>query len=120
MTKRQELIEAYGQWLKRYRWEVFGTLTFPGFPSRSKAQRQFDDWLHAIKVEVGTSRFRYVQVAERGAGGDNIHFHFLIGGLKKDAHQNILKWCNRWRQMAGVAVMGKFEPKRGAILDRKS
>ena len=115
MTTRRALIRAYGDWLKRYQWDLFGTLTFRGFPSRSQAQNRFKSFISEIRHECGTPKFRYVQVAEKGSGGENLHFHILVGGLKKGCHLNIGKWCNKWRQIGGIAAIGKFERKKPGI-----
>ena len=85
MSKRRELIESYADWFGAYSWDWWGTLTFPGHPRRSKAIRAFDQWIKVLKKEQGTTEFRWVRVTETGAYGDNLHFHVLIGGLKKQA-----------------------------------
>jgi hypothetical protein len=115
MVSKRDLIASYGAWLKRYRWNLFGSLTFAGFPSRRKAQEQFDWWIAQIQSEAGTRNFRFVQVTERGASGENIHFHFLIGGLRNDWEQRLGTWRKRWQDNAGAAVMGKYEPKKPGI-----
>jgi hypothetical protein len=115
MISKKHLIQAYGQWLKQYRWNLFGSLTFAGFPSRQKAQETFDLWIAEVQIEAGTRNFRFVQVTERGVSGDNIHFHFLIGGLRKNWDQRMGTWCKRWQHKAGAAVMGKYKPKKPGI-----
>src|SRR5438270_5309576 len=92
VTKRQKLIQAYGEWLGEHEWEVFGTLTFRGFPSRRRAERRVQTWLDGVKREVGTKNFRMVRVAERGSDGDNLHFHFLFGGLRTISRSDIMRW----------------------------
>jgi hypothetical protein len=112
---RRALIEAWADWLRTFTWDCFATLTFPGYPSATKACREFDGWIAEIKKLGGTRKFRYVRVLERGSGGDNIHFHVLIGGLKPDARRFPFKWAARWREVAGHAVIQRFDPKKGGV-----
>jgi hypothetical protein len=115
MISKRELIDAYGDWLGEWTWDLFGSLTFPGYPSVTKAERVFSKWIGDIEKLAGTRKFRYVQVLERGADGENVHFHVLIGGLKPSARRMPLKWAGRWQQIAGYAVIQRFDPDRGGI-----
>jgi hypothetical protein len=112
---RRELIEAYADWLKTWTWDCFATLTFPGYPSATKAGRVFDEWIAQMEKLGGTKKFRYVRVLERGRGGDNIHFHVLIGGLKPSARRFPFKWAARWQEVAGHAVIQRFDPDNGGV-----
>jgi hypothetical protein len=113
MVTREQLIEEYADWFSEYSWNWFGTVTFPGYPSRTIAIRKFDEWIAEIKRRDGTKSFRYVRVLERGAYEDNIHFHFLIGGLERRA--NWYQWRCRWQETNGAAVISNYDPKRGGI-----
>jgi hypothetical protein len=113
--KKKELIEAHAEWLSRYGWNWFGTLTFPGHPSAQKARKKFDQWISAIKKEVGGRNFRYAAAMEFGAYKDNAHFHVLVGGIRKEHKRWPSRWAARWQDIAGYAAFGDFDPKRGGI-----
>jgi hypothetical protein len=97
---RDDLIGAYESWLSEHRWGLFATLTFRGFPSAAKADRIFRQWISEMRLQDGRSDFRWVRVTERGACGDNLHFHVLIGGLHDGSKW---PWLLRWDELAGNA-----------------
>jgi hypothetical protein len=111
MTK-EELIHAYADWLQKYNWTWFCTLTFKGAPPLKRADRLFRVWISEIKQSEGTKKFSWVRVTERGAFGDNIHFHALIGGLR-DASK--WRWMFRWEELAGEANILYYVPKLGGV-----
>jgi hypothetical protein len=115
MISRRELIEAYGAWLQEWRWDFFGTLTFRGYPPASRAERIFAEWVAALEKLAGTRSFRYVRVTERGADDANLHFHVLVGGIKDQDRHFPFKWAERWRQLAGQAVVQRFDPNQGGV-----
>jgi hypothetical protein len=109
---REDLICAYADWLSSFEWIFFGTLTFrePEISLR-KANQLFDRWIHEIEAAEGTKDFRWVRVAERGAFGDNLHFHCLVGGLRNGSKWN---WLLRWKEMAGEAFISYYFRGGGA------
>jgi len=109
MTKA-ELVAAYSDWLSRYNWCWFATLTFRGYPPLSKAHRCFRRWITEIEKQDGDPDFRWVRVTERGAYGANIHFHVLVGGLRCGSK---FPWILRWEQLAGHAWITYFVRCRG-------
>lgn len=115
--KREELVDAYEEWLSRYDWEWFGSLTFRGYPRRAKAERLFNQWTSEVRRAEGASDFRVVRVGEVGSAGDNLHFHVLVGGLRpgrSDARTR-MRWTRRWFELAGDALIGTFDEERGGI-----
>jgi len=100
---RQELIDAYSDWLAGFKWCWFGTLTFrrSDIPF-SIADHTFKDWIREIETGDGADDFRWFRVTERGAYGCNLHFHILIGGLRNGTK---LPWILRWNEMAGDALI---------------
>jgi hypothetical protein len=112
---RQQLIDAYADWLSNWSWDWFGTLTHRGFPCRKTVQRKFDLWIADLRREHGTQQFRYVSVVESGAHADNFHLHVLIGGLRKRIRPFPHGWRDRWQEIAGQAVIGKYDPNQGGI-----
>lgn len=111
MTKEQ-LIDAYADWLSEQRWGLFGTLTFRGSPSPSRADRIFRRWISEMKESDGTNRFRWVRVTEYGAFGDNLHFHILVGGLRDGSKW---PWLLRWGELAGSADIFYYVPYAGGL-----
>jgi hypothetical protein len=115
MVTKQQLIDAYADWLGEWDWDWFGTLTHPGYPSRHKLEQKFNGWISELEKEQGTRNFRYAMVMERGAYGDNKHIHVLVGGLKRKVRRFPWPWRDRWQKVAGQAVVGLFDPRQGGI-----
>jgi hypothetical protein len=115
MTTKQELIDTYADWLGEWSWDWFGTLTFPGYPSATRAKRIFEKWILELDKDAGTDDFRYVQVMESGAYGDNLHFHILVAGLKEKARWFPGRMQRRWQELAGQCVIQRFDPEKGGV-----
>lgn len=99
----EQLIVGYSQWLLRFRWNFFGVLTFRNRSlSLSKADRVFRQWISELEDADGTANFRWFRVTERGAFGDNLHFHVLVGGLRNGSR---VPWVARWNELAGDALI---------------
>lgn len=109
---RDELIGAYESWLSKQHWSLIGTLTFRGYPSASKADRIFRQWISEVREQDGARDFRWVRVTEHGACGDNLHFHVLIGGLRDGSKW---PWLLRWDEVAGSADIFYYCPHAGGI-----
>ncbi len=110
--KRQQLVDAYDEWISRYKWDLFGSLTFRCPPSASKADRIFHRWISEMELQDGTEDLRWVRVAERGAYGDHLHYHVLIGGLR---HGSKWPWLLRWLELAGDCSISYYRPYAGGI-----
>jgi hypothetical protein len=110
---KNHLINGYHEWLSRYRWTWFGTLTFR---SRSiplwRTDRCFEDWIYEIDAAVGAEDFRWFRVTEFGAFKDNLHYHVLVGGLKDPCKW---PWILRWQELAGDADIFYFIRSMGGI-----
>lgn len=109
---KEELIDAYEDWLRQFRWKLFANLTFRRPPSISKANRIFLTWIDAMRSKDGASDFRWVRITERGAFGDNLHFHSLIGGLRNGCKW---PWILLWDELAGDSLILYFRPSLGGI-----
>ncbi len=110
--RRGELKDGYAEWLSRFAWDWFCTLTFRGYPSRSKANKCFHRWISELRVAQGTENFRWFRVTEYGCTGENVHFHLLVGGLR---WKSINRWAFRWSVLAGEPDISPFKRDRGAI-----
>lgn len=111
MTSKQ-LIDGYAGWLSRFKWNWFGTLTFrvPDLPLW-RANRAFKEWISEIEDTDGSHTFRWFRVTERGAYGNNLHFHVLVGGLKNGSKW---PWIVRWNELAGDALITYYFRSGGA------
>jgi hypothetical protein len=109
---REQLIDGYLEWLSKYKWAWFGTLTFRGYPPLGKALQCFNKWLGELKEKEDTRDFRWVRVTERGAEGFNVHFHVLIGGLRSGSKY---EWMARWQEIAGEAEISYFHAHQQGI-----
>ena len=101
IRKAEEWLEAYIDWLGQYWWQWFVTLTFPGYPGGKKAEKKFDVWKSQLQSEIGAEDFRFVRVMERGAYGDNVHFHCVFGGLNLSGRNLLRAWEKRWADITG-------------------
>jgi hypothetical protein len=112
MNKRH-LINGYAEWLSRYHWIWFGTLTFRRPDIKFwVANECFWKWIVEIENAEGTDDFHWVRVTERGAFGDNLHFHVLVGGLKNPSKW---PWLLRWQELAGDADIFYYIPSLGGL-----
>lgn len=109
---KSELIDAYESWFLSFTWSIWGTLTFRGSPSTARAIKLFDAWINEVKKHDGGKHFRWVRVTEKGAFGDNVHFHILLGGLR-DASKYPLMFS--WEEIAGTADLYYFDPCRRGV-----
>jgi hypothetical protein len=109
---KSELIDAYESWLLQYRWNLFATLTFRTSPSLSKAKRLFLNWINEMRDADSAHDFRWARVTERGAFGDHLHFHVLIGGLRDGCKW---PWVLLWQDLAGDCWISYFRPSGGAV-----
>jgi hypothetical protein len=104
---KEQLIQGYADWFSQFAWDWFATLTFRGYPSRKSAQEKFEWWIAQLRRKGGGRNFRFVQVAERGASGNNVHFHLLIGGLKRNSYPGT--WERKWNELAGEAEISGYK-----------
>lgn len=104
---RDKLREGYSRWLASFDWQWFITLTFRGYPPATKARRLLGQWLAELKRDNGTADFGYFFVLERGASGENCHFHGFVLGLVDPSDR--LTWLRRWFELGGEARIEHFE-----------
>lgn len=112
MEKKRELINGYVELLSRYRWQWFATLTFRGYPSVRKARFCFEQWISALERADGGAEFRFAKVTEYGATRDDLHFHLLIGGLRR---LRPALWTDKWKSLAGDCQIDKYDSTRPGI-----
>jgi hypothetical protein len=109
---RKDVIDGYEEWLKRFRWSLFGVLTFRRLLPSSRAKRLFHQWIDEMRRADGAADFRWVCVTERGSFGDYLHFHILIGGLRVGSKW---PWLFRWNEMAGECWLSYYHSRDGGL-----
>jgi hypothetical protein len=111
--KREVAIQAWARWIRRYQWSWFCTLKVTGgIPSERRAKQLFGQWIKELKESEGGPRFRWVRVLERGPIAETLHFHVLVGGLRK----RHLKWGERWEEIGGNALISTYDDTRDGVL----
>ena len=109
---KKQLHLAWGEFLYRYRWEWFVTLTFAedvGIEAAVKKQRY---WCNLLAKEIYGRKWAtngslyWVSALEYQKNG-RIHFHVLIKGVK---HSHRLRWMDRWHKMDIFTGFARIEP----------
>lgn len=112
-TGRRRLVEAWADFLGRWSWEWFCTLTFRGNAVHPEAaDKRFRVWVSKVNRELygprwwkhgqGVRWVRALEVQRRGV----IHYHALLGGAGVDELRR-LTWMDEWDRLAGYA---RIEP----------
>ena len=109
----EEIKDNYKKWFSDYRWSWFTTLKITsGRPSRHRAVLTFNQWITEMAEQEGSSRFRWARVLEQGSGGDNFHFHAVIGGFRS----RMAHWGKRWEELGGEGLIEEYNPDEAGIL----
>jgi hypothetical protein len=105
--------DGYTEWLSKFDWQWFCTLTFRVYPPQTKATRLLKRWLAEMKFDNGSAHFGYFFLLESGASKESLHWHGLILGL--DDRTERVTWILRWLELAGAAEIGHFDKGENAI-----
>lgn len=110
---REELIQAYAEFLDREVWWWFFTLTMgSGRPSRRRADLKFREWIKELREKHGSKRFRFFRVIETALHRNNPHIHGLVGGLRDRRRE----FEERWAKIGGGdAKIEMYDPDKKAI-----
>lgn len=107
--KGRELTEAWGEWLGKWPWQLWSTLTFKqeqSHNSATRAFRNFAQWLQKDSPSAGW--FCAHEIGDYG----RLHLHALLGGLGPHVSVNMLwRW---WFDRYGRAQLLPYDPTRGA------
>ena len=109
------MINYYGPSLRPFSWDWLFTLTVSGCRSAKVANRRFDRWITEMEQEVGGPKFRWLRVLKVAADQDEVHFHVLIGGIRKQHVHRPGRWKTKWQDIAGFAVVESCDPKMGGF-----
>lgn len=111
--QRERSIQSYREWLEKFSWNWMGTLKLTsGIPSKLRAEKLFTNWITNLNREEGGDDFRWFRVLERGAGGNNLHFHVLVGGLRNRRSL----WTRKWNDLGGDALITPFDAGKKGVL----
>lgn len=108
-----EIVKAYEDWFSKFNWAWMCTLTFKRPMRTQAAEKRLGRWLQDLQMQAGRKDFRYVCVKERGAYDDHLHFHLLIGGLKKG--KDFSRWQQEWERKEGSARVLPFNGNKQGI-----
>jgi hypothetical protein len=132
---KRDLQKEWQEFISRYDFDLFVTLTFREDIERWKAEKRFEKWLGSFNCELFGWRYRrkglgirYAVAYEYQKRG-TLHFHALLGaeGLKELNREYMAKlWKSNGqldkktgslvdRIVNGHAVIDIYDPARGAI-----
>jgi hypothetical protein len=102
---------SWAEYLNKFQWEWYFTLTFDKKTSIRTAYRKFYKWKNWLKKALG-DRVRYFLIAEQPRyKGDNIHFHGFIQGVKDEKPY---KWKQSWHSLSGISDIQSYDKTQGA------
>jgi len=107
---RGPLALAWGQFLSRFSWDWFVSLTFRGDVKSFRAHRLFGYFVRDLEKDAGIPIF-WFRADEIGPQGGRVHLHALIGNV---AHLRRMTWVDRWADLAGYARILPFNDRKGA------
>ena len=109
--KNTDIVMAWGEWLRQWKWDWWTTLTFRYPVSSRQAHRLWKRWLHALESEVH-GKVHYVRGTElQKFRGDIPHYHALIKGVKG---QTPRVWERVWHGIGGLAKIDDYDVHLGA------
>jgi hypothetical protein len=90
-------------------WKWYGTLTFRGAPSRSRARGLFYRWCTEMREVGAPSILNWIAVIEYSRFDGN-RIRVLIGGSEVKSRQ---RWILRWQELShGDAVLYRYRRSR--------
>ena len=104
------LSDAWGEFLGRYPWDWFVTLTFAGDVKTFTAHNRGNAWLRSLERAAGHP-IAWFRGDECGNKFGKFHMHLLIANV---AHLHRFTWMKRWEARNGWARIYEFNPALGA------
>jgi hypothetical protein len=105
-----ELATAWGEFLSRFHWDWFLTLTFAE-PARSfRAHRLFERFAGDVE-EAARQQIGWFRADEYGPEGGRLHIHALMLNTRDLMRMH---WLQEWNRRAGWARILPFDATRGA------
>jgi hypothetical protein len=115
----KQLADAWAEFLGRWPWCWFATLTFRYETHPEKAKKIFLHWINNLNRSIFGCR--YTRRSTEGViwalaleyqRRDVVHFHALIGGIPESVSKAY--WAHLWKKMAGHAKLLTYDPTKGA------
>ena len=103
---------AFGEWLSRFPWDWYVTLTFKKDPTFYQAEKAWEGWINGLRLTLKAQERPmpyYVRVTEYQKRGVP-HFHALIGGVSGIRR---LLFKDLW-ELHGFARVLPYNPRLGA------
>lgn len=112
LVNRGALFQAYAEWAKRIRWDVFVTLTFSSHYcySYNSAKGKFRQFVRAIENYEGKRGQTSWFVSMESKPGEGFHIH----GVGKNV-RDILFARHWWKKHYGKCTVRAFDPEQHAI-----
>ncbi len=104
------VVVGWGQFLSRFSWDWFLSLTFRDEVTSFRAHRLFGYFVRDLEKAAGIPIF-WFRADEIGSRGGRFHIHALIGNVEQLRR---MSWMDRWNGLAGYARILPFEARRGA------
>lgn len=106
---KEQLIQAFGDWLRRYDWKWFATFTYPPFYNSfcgekvkmnfNKARSWFDTFINCHGKDIIYFAVMECDIRFR----DGFHVHILVGGVNE-----LLNW------IYGISKVELYDRSKGA------
>lgn len=104
------LREAWAEFINKYNWEWWVTLTFRNKQTSKSANIKWNKWLKALEKELN-DHVGYFRVTELQRPRNCLHFHALMLNLRGARR---LTWMDHWDWLAGYARIYPYEKTKGA------
>ncbi len=119
---KKELHKQYGEFMARFNWQWFCTLTFAKPPHPEQAFRKFRHFINLINRElygpraVKSGRSVYWAIAMEYHKSGVIHFHALLGDIS-DLNHSMLRFhaMGLWESIAGYSRILPIDDKLKAV-----
>jgi len=110
LTPRGQAIQALGDWLHRFPWEMVGTGTF-NIPVNDEIRAKRNFTIFANDLKKVAVDLEYFVAVERFSIGEECHIHCLLMGVSHLKYHDVWEiWFKRY----GRALFEKYDPKQGA------
>jgi len=106
----KSLKETWSEWLNRYNWDWYVTLTFRHPVSAKVAHHLWCKWIRALEKQLDDG-VGYFRVSEIQRGRQILHYHALMLNVRRLRR---LTWMDRWYQISGIARIFAYDYQRGA------
>lgn len=100
----RKLRDAFGEWLNRYDWEWFITLTFKRPQSLDSSKSSFYGYLRRLKS--GANHFTVFEGEK-----STLHVHSLLGNTEIKAKKVVE---DKWEKKYGIAHVAEYDKGKGA------